>query len=372
MAELKKAQLELWIYDGDVNSPPENPKYTLTKTKLSTEDIIVFEISELVKDYVDVVFDGDYESLKQTKFVKATITRTYDTDPETTDSYTEHYIAFRGYGEITDGINPELSKDILISNTVINNYCGEPLTVPFYTRDDGVTKVSYVQGQTELSNIVLGSADVYTVAQTTSLNPSSDVVTIDKTASTVSAPDDSTSSSNIPLDTDKITYTDSNGESKSILIQCIDECKNTPYKISFINKFGVMQDIWFFARRKDGISTQREQYKKTTLKNGDVAATYNVSDHQRVYLENQGRESITMNTGFIHESYNEVMKQLLVSEYVYIHDEQRLSPSNPNTTLAVPINVVTNSLDIKTRRDDKLINYELQFEMDSEFIQSIR
>jgi len=38
----------------------------------------------------------------------------------------------------------------------------------------------------------------------------------------------------------------------------------------------------------------------------------------------------------------------------------------------VPINVVTSSLDIKTQRDDKLINYELQFEMDSEFIQSIR
>lgn len=370
MAELSKAQLELWIYDGDVNSPPENPNYTLTKTKLSTEDIIVFEISELIKDYVDVEFDGDYLSLKQTKFVKSKITRTYDDD--TTDSYTEHAIAFRGYGEITDGINPELSKDLLISNTVINNYCGEALTVPFYTREDGVTKVSYVQGQTELDSKVLGSANAYTIAQTTNLAPANDVVTIDKTATVSSTPDDSTSSTEVPVNTDKITYTDSNGESKSITIECIDECKNTPHKISFINKFGVMQDIWFFARRIDGISTQREQYKKTTLKNGETASTYNVSDHQRVYLENQGRERMTMHTGFIHESYGEVMKQLLVSEYVYIHDEDRLSPSNGLFTLAVPINVMTNSLDIKTRKYDKLVNYELQFEMDSQFIQSIR
>ena len=79
-----------------------------------------------------------------------------------------------------------------------------------------------------------------------------------------------------------------------------------------------------------------------------------------------------MNTGFIHSSYGEVMKQLLVSEYVYIHDRFRPSPSNATYKLAVPINVVTNSLDIKTRRNDKLINYEIQFEMDSEFIQSIR
>ena len=79
-----------------------------------------------------------------------------------------------------------------------------------------------------------------------------------------------------------------------------------------------------------------------------------------------------MNTGFIHHSYNEVLKELLVSEYVYIHDPRRSSPTNGRYDLAVPINVVTNSLDIKTQRDDKLINYELQFEMDSEFIQSIR
>ena len=370
MAELSKAELKLWIYDGDVNSPPENPNYTLTKTKLSTEDIIVFEISELIKDYVDVEFDGDYFSLKQTKFVKSTVTRTYDDD--TTDSYSEHYIAFRGYGEITDGINPELSKDLMISNTVINNVCGEPITVPFYTRQDGVTKVSYVQDQTELESKTLGSAAGYTIAQLTNLAPSSDVVTIDRTATVTSDSDDSTSSTEIPLNTNKITYIDSKGESKSILINCIDECRNTPHKISFINKFGVMQDMWFFARRIDSMNADRDQYKRTVLKNGDTSASYNISDHQRVYLENQGRERMTMNTGFIDESYNEVVKQLLVSEYVYIHDQDRPSPSNGAADLAVPINVVTSSLDIKTRRNDKLINYELQFEMDSEFIQSIR
>lgn len=371
MAELTKAQLELWVYDGDINNPKEKPEYVLTKHKLSGEDIITFEISELIKDYVDVEFDGDYESVKLTKWVKWTVTRTYDDD--STDTYTEHGIAFRGYGEITDGINPELSKDLLISNTVVNNYCGEPITVPFYTREDGVTKVSYVQDQTELDSKPLGSAEDYTIAQEVRLNPSlDDIVTIDKTATVTTSSDDSTQVDEVPIDTNKITYTDSKGTERSILIECIDECRNTPHKISFINKFGVMQDIWFFAKRKDTMTAERDQYKKTTLKNGSTAATYSISDHQRVYLENQGREVITMNTGFIHPSYNEVMKQLLVSEYVYIHDRFRSSSTNSKYDLAVPINVVTSSLDIKTQRDDKLINYELQFEMDSEFIQSVR
>lgn len=370
MAELSKAELKLWVYGGDINSRPENPNYTLTKTKLSGEDIIVFEISELIKDYVEVKFDGNYDKIEQTKWVFYEVTRTYDDD--TTDSYSEHGIAFRGYGELIDGVNPELSKDLMISNTVINNYCGSPITVPFYTREDGVMKVSYVQDQDTLSATVLGSAELYTTAQQSSINPVSDYVTIDRTAVVTSSSDGSTSSGFIPENTTRITYTDSKGEEKTIDVVCIDECKNIPYKVSFINKFGVMQDLWFFARRKDSISSQREQYKKTTLKNGTVAAGYDVSDHQRVYLENQGREAITMNTGFIHHSYGEVMKQLMVSEYVYIHDRFRPSPTNPSYRLAVPINIVTGSLDIKTQRNDKLTNYELQFEMDSEFIQSIR
>ena len=371
MAELTKAQLRLWVYDGDAASPPLDPSYTLTKTKLTGEESIVFEISELIKDHVEIKFDGNYEDIKQTMWVKSEVTRTYS--DTTFDTKTEHALAFRGYGELTDGINPELSKKLLISNTVIHNYCGYDLTVPTFTGKGGLTKVKYESDTESLYINSLGSANQYTIDRSSRINPpADDIITIDKTASLVASPDDSSSIEGVPIGTTKITFTDPDGTEGEISIECIEECMNTPHKISFINKFGVMQDIWFFAKRKDSISSEREQYKKNTLAIGATGASYNISDHQRVYLENQGRESITMNTGFIHESYNEVMKQLLVSEYVYIHDNTRYSPTNAFYDLAIPISVVTNSLEFKTKRNDKLINYELQFEMDSEFIQSIR
>ena len=371
MAELTKAKLELYVYGGSQEAIPDSPDYTLTKTKLSTETSIAFEISELIKDHITIEFNGDYRSLVQTKWVHYKVTRTYD--DASSDFYVVDAIAFRGYGELEDGINPELSKDLLISNTVVHNYCGHPLTIPFYTRgDDGVTEITYVADATEAGNLITGSVGNYTIAQSIHLNPSGNVITIDKTASLASNPEDSTDVAEIINGITTIQYATASGTSKSIEVKCIDECKNIPQKVSFINKFGVMQDIWFFAKRKDSMSSQREQYKKNTLSVGATGASYNISDHQRVYLENQGRESVTMNTGFIDESYNEVLKQLLVSEYVYIHDNFRLSPTNAGANLAIPISVVTNSLDFKTRRDDKLINYELQFEMDSEFIQSIR
>lgn len=371
MAELSKAQLKLYVYGGNINDLPENPNYTLTKTILSGDTTITFEISELIKDYVDIEFDGNYEGIKQTKWVFYEVTRTYDDD--TTDVFSEHGIAFRGYGDITDGINPELSKHVMMSNTVVNNYCGQPITIPYYTGDNGTKKIEYKQDTTSIDVAAKGNASLYTIDQTVRLNPSaSDVVTIDKTASIVANSDESSGIDEVPIDANKVEFTFEDGTTKVITVECIDECKNVPYKVSFINKFGAMQDIWFFAKRRDTMTAERDQYKRTILKTGSSDASYSVSDHQRVYLENQGREVITMNTGFIHPSYNGVMKQLLVSEYVYIHDRRRQSPTNGKYDLAVPINVVTSSLDIKTQRNDKLINYELQFEMDSEFIQSVR
>ena len=79
-----------------------------------------------------------------------------------------------------------------------------------------------------------------------------------------------------------------------------------------------------------------------------------------------------MNTGFIHESYGEVIKELLVSEYVYMYDINRFSPSGGYSNLAVPVSIASSNVDIKTRLNDKLIEYTLEFEADSDFIQSVR
>lgn len=373
MADLSSAELKLYIYGGNFDSvDQDNPNYVITKTKTSTEQTIVFEISELVKDYLNIEFDGNYNNIVQSKWVQWTITRTYNTDPVSRDTYSQRALAFRGFGNIEEGINPELSKDKLFSNTVINTVCGENITAPFYQGDEGTSEIVYKQDLTTLLTLVGGTTEAFSVDKDISINPVLDLVTIDKISSSTTNPDESTSTVQFPNNTTELNYTLRDGTSKTIEVKCIDECKNKPHKISFINKFGVMQDIWFFARKRESITSERQQYKKNTLNITGETASYDISDHQRVYLENQGREVLTMNTGYIHESYNEVIKELMVSEYVYIHDPNRSSPSDPSFGLAVPIEIVTNSLQFKQRRYDKLIDYQLQFEVDSELIQSVR
>ena len=38
-----------------------------------------------------------------------------------------------------------------------------------------------------------------------------------------------------------------------------------PYKLSFINKFGALQDVWFFKRSNKQLSTKKEGFKRNTL-----------------------------------------------------------------------------------------------------------
>ena len=376
MKVLKKAELRLWVYGGDIQNAPSKPNYILTKTKLNSENTIVFEVAELIKDFVKVEFNGDYNTIVQSKWVKWTVERTYEdteTADLTTNTYSKHAIAFRGYGENSDGINPELSKTLLMSNRVINNRCGDSLTIPFYNdNNEGVVEIDYYRDGLVQGVDYFGSADIFTIAQSLHINPAlDDIITIDKAANTALSSDNTVGSSETPIYATEFTYLRRNGERKSIPIDCIEECDHPHHKVSFINKFGVMQDIWFFAKRVDSMSSKRENYKTTKL---DITngINYNKSAHQNVYLENQGKERFSMSTGFIPESSNEVIKQLLVSEYVYMYDKNSINPTNGLAFLAVPVTVASSEVSLKTRLNDKLVEYTLDFQADSDFIQSVR
>jgi hypothetical protein len=57
------ATLNLYIYTGTfvANASVANPKYTITKSVV-TSGYIVFEVAELIRDYLDITFNGTYDS----------------------------------------------------------------------------------------------------------------------------------------------------------------------------------------------------------------------------------------------------------------------------------------------------------------------
>jgi len=155
--------------------------------------------------------------------------------------------------------------------------------------------------------------------------------------------------------------TDSGVDIVKIISVC--EPKYTPYKVTFLNKFGALQDMYFFKKSVESITTTQDSYKRSTM---DLSTlSYGISNHQNTILSKNGKERITMNTGYISEEYNEVIRQLLLSEQVWmtkLTDEE----------LVLPLNVVSNSLTYKTSVNDKLVDYTLDFEYAYDKINNIR
>ncbi len=58
-------------------------------------------------------------------------------------------------------------------------------------------------------------------------------------------------------------------------------------------------------------------------------------------------DKISVNTGWVFESYSEVMKQLLLSEKILLDDK--------------PVNVDTKSLELQKNINNRNINYNLSF-----------
>jgi hypothetical protein len=131
-----------------------------------------------------------------------------------------------------------------------------------------------------------------------------------------------------------------NGVTTTLLIT--DEYRYTPVDIAFQNKEGATQVITMFKEQKDSTSITSEEYE----------SNYGQGKHQFIKYNSQARSKFTINTGFVSEDRNETIKQLLLSERVW----------TISSGIATPINVSTKSLEKKTRVNDRLINYTLEFE----------
>jgi len=361
MANLANATLRLWIYTGEYGTnEPTNPTYTLFKEKASSSDIIVFEIAELVKDYIDIEYTGTYYDIKQSAWVRWEVVRTYDDASTDTDLVGEG-IAFSGYGYFQDAINPELSQDLLQSNTTIYHNCDEQLNIPILTGENGVFKVNYFDGQNlvgsnsfgnEITNLTVDS-DHYR-ASTTQLT--ADLLYL-KNAS--SNPVTSPYSPSEPFN--RIEIITATGKTIVLTVICVDEPKQTPYKVSFVNKFGVIQDLWFFKRRDNTINISKEEYKENTLEVNSVV-DYSLNQATKIPYNFKAQKSIRLNTGFVVEEFNEVIQQLLLTENAWIHENGEVTPVVPKTS----------SLEYKTSINDKVINYTVEFDYAFNEVNTIR
>ena len=331
---LTSTTLEIVIYFGIANTSFGTPQYTLVSTAIN--DKVNFEVSELIKDYIDTEFDGAFPSTpvdieeSTTIFVDYRITET-TTSGTTVLTPVYGVRAFYGYGYFEDGANPTFDNVFYLqtNNRILKN-TSSTVTIPV---DNTIaTRVDWLYQLATVSSVVL----------TPETNIEDQISYITNTGN---------------FNVDEVAIITS-FKTLFVAIDSYEKCKYTPIKLTFINKYGAYQEIWMFANSILSMATTEERYKSNILTNG----TYNTYDPQIKLLTKNANQTLTLNSDYYPESYNEIFRQLFLSEKVWI--------KYLGNTLGV--NIENKQITYKTSLTDSLINYTIDVSFAFDTINNIR
>ena len=377
-SSLATATLQLYIYEGAKDTTPDadDLRYTITKSELEANNQVVFEISELIRDYIDIKYDGEYDSYSV--WANAVITAkdssgsSISSPTVTPSDYTNQFVSLDGYGYFEEGVNPEPSRSLLQSNKIMYRPEDGNINIPIFAEDTN-SVAYYNNGTLVRSQTISDNGNTNQKIQYISVSGNSDNATYEERVLEYGGTLESSKCLEqflSYLDISKVDEivvgydTDAGSAAHVIKVRNLDCSIYDPIRVTFVNKYGALQDLWFDKKSVNSIEVQSNDYKASVM-NFSSTPTYDTSAHQNRVLDLVGKESITMNTGYIDESFNEVFRQLMLSEQVWM---TRLT----DTEEVLPLRPRTQSLQFKTRTNDKLVNYTVEFDFAFDKINTIR
>jgi hypothetical protein len=439
------ATCEIGIWSGTYPaSVPFN--YSLRKNTIGSNTQVSFEISELIRDFLEVTFDGDYETSAESdtacKWVNVFI-KAYDVNGVqvgATDART--YLALDGYGYFEQGSDFTMENSALFNSKgdiflpefgdsqiaiytgnnpvvkLINSSGGIARTYTFTQSNSSYEQIKYVSLFPELiTNLGFDTATDWSIASTDAiengilymnganfsripttftaysgvsyiirfevLERSAGGIAFFKTGG-VRVTDYINTTGKYSFQftqtsTGQISFFSNNGfvgaidnvsvvETTSVAkvnvtndiqdvpqivdIKQVEECKYEPHKITFVNKNGVLEDMYFFKTVNNSMATTRESYNANTI---NPNLTYSVNEHNKREFNITANSSTKLSSGFLNESTNERFKQLLLSEKVWI------TRTFENDELVLPLNIKTSSIAYKTSLNNRLVEYTIEF-----------
>ena len=328
-----ETKLQIYLWNG-TGSMPASPQYTLSKLiPASNSPATYYDVSPYIREYIS-------HAALQT--ITTSITATPSAQwcnvglklfKRITTSFiqvglTQTHFGLDGYGLYLDGANPALGNYLLSPSTYTYNYdlSGEYGWLTLYTGSGNSVKYT---------NLSTGAT------QTTGLtnNVWRDVPKVYSSYAAVG---------------NKLEIITGAG---AILFTATfvpkEECKYTPVQIDFVNKFGAWQREWFFKASYNGLSVENTEYNlmQSTFPN------YLLTEGQREVFNANGKQTIKVNSDWVDESFKEKIKQLMLSEKILVNGT------------AAKLN--TKSIDLKKSVNNKLINYEMEFEFAYDVINSV-
>jgi hypothetical protein len=348
-----QTRIELFLWNG-TGSAPAIPTYSLSKLIPATNQTATYyNIAPFIREYFNFIYSypdiignnvlpNEYTYCNVKIITYATIG---GTDTEINNTQT---IATDGYGYYEDEMNPTVNT---VGNILLSNLSIGTRNIPYtYLCDSNSTTIgtitllgtSYYPGIDRLY-VVYTSLD-NSVAQIEIDVTQSDIVNFSKVYA------DFISVGNLF----SLRYDDEAGTTivweAYFEPQC--ECKYEAVKVDFINRFGAWQREWFYKASNETLDITNNTYKINPN-----PINYNLYQGQFKNFNNNGKISIKVNSGFVHEQYKIVIQELMLSEVIRIND--------------FPATLKTKSVEKYKEINTKQINYSLDFEMAYDKINSI-
>lgn len=352
--------LGLRIWTGSTSSVPSTDTYTLSKSHNSNGKA-TFEVSDLLSDYIEHSFSGTYSS-------SPIYVRFYITETGGSTYNSETLLALDGYKEgdtvqyITSSEHNVSDEDILMTlgtlatpedTTTVIPIEGESTVIFFkddvqkfvYTATTATDSVDQIQYATSAGH----SASTFYARVIMDGGTIIDERCVDEIMEFVTE-----------LDVDTIYVVKEDGNAEVINVEQLPCNKYENSKLTFVNKFGALQDIHFSAKNSKSYTFKGEEYKSLNFDYDNLSNNY--SQHSTTYFNKNGETTHVLNTDFLPEIYSEYFKQLLMSERVWLEHKG----------IVVPVNVLKSSLEHKTHVNNGLIQFEITIKESHNIANNIR
>ena len=129
------------------------------------------------------------------------------------------------------------------------------------------------------------------------------------------------------------------------------EPRYTPITIAYQNKWGAWDYIVAFKKSSTSTATSKESYETNVGTIGSSTWTYDpATSSPTKTFNNFGRDSIVLNTGFLNDGYNQMVKEMLLSNAVYLVEQERY------------VTLRDTQVEYKTSLNDNLVQYTFSFD----------
>ena len=340
------SKVELYIYQNGT-TPPTSPSYTLEKLIPASNNtqtlynISPYVMEQIKHDFVSQNYNSDSGIWSVDNYIKVDVKR-YKLSLSTyvlLDTFT--YYAYDGFGYYSQGYNPLHiaqmpvhldEKDYYFWSDANNSPAVNQLerAGTFTAWLETGWSVKYTQLQTGLTHS-------YTIASNNMYNLYRVRPAYYLTGNKVEI------------------FTPMSVLSWEATFYPVEECRYDVITLDFINMYGAWQREFMFKASYESLTTTATEFN--LMQTMGLSGSWDTNLNQRQTFNTNGIISYRVNTGWVDESFNSNLQQLLLSERILLNNQ--------------PVKMKTKELEKQKNINNKTINYVLEFEQSNDLINNV-